>query len=167
MVILKGSQFVLRPLRKGDEKSLQRNVNDREIARNTASIPYPYTLRHARSWVSRKPSREDFILAITVDDAVVGGIGLHHIERDHKAELGYWLGKDYWGRGIVTEAVQHFTSYGFRHFGLKRIYAYVFPFNTGSIRVLEKVGFHYEGRLVKNALKNGKYLDDLVYAKAK
>lgn len=170
MVTLQGPGFVLRPYRKGDAQSLQEHINDREIAKNTLRIPYPYTIKDARSWIAtclkgnkqKKPTSVNF--ALTVDDKVVGGIGLDAIHERHKAELGYWLGRKYWGQGMMTVAVRLMVDYGFQQLKLARIYAHVFPFNKASARVLEKAGFSYEGLLRANAVKDGKAHDELVYA---
>jgi RimJ/RimL family protein N-acetyltransferase len=83
------------------------------------------------------------------------------------AELGYWLGKDFWGRGIVTEAVAAFTDFCFQDFPLRRVYAEPFANNSASVRVLEKAGFVFEGRLKNNVVKDGELLDSLLYARTK
>ena len=170
MVTLQGHGFILRPYRKGDELSLQEHINDREIAHNTLTIPYPYTLKDAKQWIGKclkddkKKVLQEAVFALTVDGAVVGSVALDPIALRHKAELGYWLGRKYWGRGMMTQAVNLVVQYGFQQLQLTRIYAYVFPFNKASARVLEKAGFSYEGLLRSNALKDGKPQDDLVYA---
>jgi [ribosomal protein S5]-alanine N-acetyltransferase len=96
----------------------------------------------------------------------LGGIDLNNI-KEHKAEIGYWLGKDYWGQGIMTEAVRLITTYGFEKLGLRRIYAHVFVFNKASMTVLKKAGFKYEGKLRKHAKKGDKFLDSFLFAKVK
>ena len=105
------------------------------------------------------------MFAIAVDGSVVGAIGLHHIETNHKCELGYWLGRAYWGRGIVTAAVQLVTAHAFEKLHLQRVYAKVFPYNPTSMRVLEKAGFTLEGIMKKSHKKDGKLLDEHLYAK--
>ncbi len=171
MVILHGSGFVLRPYQKGDETSIAKHINDPDIARNTAAIPYPYTLEMAREWIAKcqrnalKKPLEDLVFAIVVDRFVVGAIGLHHIEAKHKCELGYWLGRAYWGRGIVTAAVRLVTDYAFERLHLRRVCAKVFPYNPASMRVLEKAGFTLEGIMKKSHKKDGKLLDEHLYAK--
>jgi len=83
------------------------------------------------------------------------------------AELGYWLSQEFWGRGIMTEAVAVFTDFCFENFQLRRVYAEPFANNLASSRVLEKAGFAFEGRLKNNVLKDGKLLDSLLYARTK
>ncbi len=165
-------RFVLRNFRRGDEASLQKNVNNKEIAANTALIPYPYTMRHANQWIKhnlkeqRKKKRTTANFVIDLKGEVIGNIGLSNIDRkNNNAELGYWLGKNYWGKGIMTRAVKQVVNHGFKRLKLKRIYAKVYSHNKGSKRVLEKAGFKHEGILRKAAKKHGKYLDCHLYAK--
>ncbi len=165
-------KFVLRRYKDGDQKSLVKNINHKEIFDNTSAIPHPYTLENANNWIKRcrklykqkEPKSVNF--AIDYRGNVIGSIGFHKIDRKHKrAEIGYWLGKEYWGFGIMTKAVRQTINYGFKKLKLKRIYAYVFAHNKASTRVLEKCGFKLEGCLKKHFLKNGKYVDAFVYGK--
>ena len=80
------------------------------------------------------------------------------------AEVGYWLGEPFWGQGIATHALQAFTEYAFATFDLVRLQAFVKEWNPASARVLEKCGFTLEGRLRKNVTKDGKTVDQLLYA---
>lgn len=169
---LEFGSYKLRPFRRGDEPSLAENINDRKIERYTLAIPYPYTLKAARQWVdlNRKLDRSkkstQINLAIDMDGDVIGGIGLFAMN-GHRAELGYWLGVKYWGRGIVPGAVKALTGYAFSQLKLRRVYAKVFPANKASARVLEKTGFKYEGRLIKDAVKRGRPVDGLLFAKTR
>jgi RimJ/RimL family protein N-acetyltransferase len=85
----------------------------------------------------------------------------------HTATLGYWLGEDFWGRGIMTEAVAALTDFSFRNFPLRRISAEVFANNPASARVLEKAGFIFEACLKNNVIKDGEILDSLVYVRTR
>ena len=162
----------MRPFRRGDEKSLAENINNKKIYRNTLSIPYPYTLKDAQEWVmknlkelkKKKPAMINFV--IDINGGVAGSVGLSKIE-GHKAEIGYWLAEKYWNKGIMSEAVKLVTKFGFDKLKLKRIYAFVFCFNKASMRVLEKVGYKFEGILKKNSKKDGKFIDDYLFAKIK
>jgi len=172
MPVIRSKEFILRPFRKGDETSLTGNISNRKIARNTLAIPYPYTLKAAGFWVrynralAKKRKRPQFHFAIDIGGEVAGGMGLSHVN-GHSAEIGYWLGENYWGRGIATGAVKLLTKYAFTGLGLRRVYAYVFSFNKASARVLEKAGYKFEGKLQKAVLKNGKPIDELVFAKVR
>ena len=169
---IKSSLFALRPFRKGDEKSLQENINHKDIYRYTLRIPYPYTLRHAKEFVKscllayKKKDAAELRFAIDVNGGVVGGIGLREID-GHKAEIGYWLAKKDWGRGIMTAAVKLVSNYGFRQMRLRRVYAMVSAKNKASARVLEKAGFRFEGLLRKLYKKDGKLIDAMSHAKVK
>lgn len=172
MPLLGSRRFVLRPFRKGDEDSLIVNINNKKIARNTLGIPYPYGRSEADFWIDRnlkldrQKSRNEMNLALVMDGEVVGGVGLTDMD-GHRAEIGCWLAEKHWGQGIMTEAIKMVTRYAFDQLKLRRVYAYVFPFNKASIRVMEKAGYQYEGRLRKHVLKNGRARDYLLFAKVK
>ena len=102
-----------------------------------------------------------------IDGEVVGCVSLEQIIKNHQAELGYWLAEKYWRQGIMTKAVGQMGNYGFNKLGLKRIYAYVFPANQASAKVLLNNGFNKEGLLRKNAIKNGQPVDDYLFAKVR
>ena len=173
MTIKKKQKFKLRPFHPGDVPALYKNINNKKIIDNLATVPYPYTLKHARDWVKRCIKREmakdavDFVLAIEIDNEAAGAVGLHKIVRNHKAEIGYWLARKHWGKGIMTEAVKLMETRGRKKFGLRRIYAGVFAYNIGSKRVLEKCGFEFEGRQKKEIKKGKKYIDGLLFAKVR
>lgn len=172
MKTIKSKKFILRPYKKGDEKSLALNINNKKIYRNTLHIPHPYTLKDAKKWISENLKQaknkkfRDINFVIDINGEVAGGIGFHNI-KEHKAEIGYWLGEKYWGQGIMTKAVKLAIKFGFEKLKLKRIYAFVFLWNKPSVRVLEKNSFKPEGVLKKNVKKDGKLLDDYLYAKIK
>ncbi|MBI2028355.1 MAG: GNAT family N-acetyltransferase [Candidatus Levybacteria bacterium] len=170
MEIIRAKHFILRPFKKGDEESLVKNINSKNIYRATLNIPYPYTMKDALQWIKKnedlqkQTSRTSINFAIDIKGDIVGGIGLSYIE-SYKAEIGYWLTESYWGKGIVTKAIGKITQFGFEHLGLKRIYADVFSFNKASMRVLEKNDYQLEGILRKNVLKDDRLLDEYLYAK--
>ncbi len=165
---LKLKTCTVRPWRRGDEESLVANADNYRIWRNVRDkFPHPYTIENARDWIGlagqeMPPSN----FAIVVDWQAVGGIGL--IFRDDinrcRAEIGYWLGEAYWGRGIVTEAVRAVTSWAFANYDLASIYAGVLEWNPASMRVLEKAGYKFEARLRKAMIKEGVVMDELIYS---
>ncbi len=159
----------LRDYRATDRASLVRYANNETIARNLRDrFPHPYTESDADRFLSFcAGAAPPLNFAIAVDDVAVGGIGLmlhEDIERV-SAELGYWLGEPFWGRGIVSEAVAAFTDWAFATFPLTRVYALPFAENAASARVLEKAGYVLEGRLRKSAIKREQILDQLMYAR--
>ncbi len=132
-------------------------------------LPYPYTEQDGKDFISDMLSadeNETFAFAITVDNIVIGSIGVFRQGNIHRqtAELGYYIAEEYWGKGIMTEAVRQICEYVFSKSDMIRIYAEPFAYNTASCRVLEKAGFQYEGTLRNNAVKNGKVIDMKVYS---
>ena len=107
------------------------------------------------------------VFAIANEVEAIGSIGLMVGKDVHRftAELGYWLAEPFWGKGVMTEAVKRITEYAFRCFGLKRVYAEPYTSNRASARVLEKAGFKYEGLLRASAFKDGRLVDQLLYAR--
>ena len=106
---------------------------------------------------------------VQIGGAAVGGIGVHPGKDVYRytATVGYWLGEQFWGRGIMTEAATAVTDFCFDNFPLRRISAEVFPNNPASARVLQKAGFAFEGRLKNNVVKGGNLLDSLLYARSR
>ena len=158
----------LRPWRDGDQPSLVRHANNPRVAATlTDRFPHPYTAEGADQWIALNEGREPATqLAIVVDGAAVGGIGVD-LGSDvfrRSAEIGYWLGEAYWGRGIATDALRAMTQYALARFDLCRLSAGVFEGNAASARVLEKAGYVLEGRLRRSVCKNGRVLDQLLYA---
>lgn len=151
-----------------DRDSLVRHANNRNVWINLRDrFPHPYTKDDARRWLDIVVgSRPETNFAIVVDDKAVGGVG-YTIDTDvnyRSAEIGYWLGEPFWGRGIATEALMAVTEHAFSTYDLCRLYAHVFDWNPASARVLEKAGYVFEGRLRKSVTKAGQTIDQLMYA---
>lgn len=163
------NKCILRKFSLKDAQSLTIQANNKNIADCLRDIfPHPYTTKDACFYIENVANDlRNLILAIDVEGRAVGSIGIHPKTDVYQknAELGYWLGEQYWGRGIMTEAVKAITEYGFKNYNLHRIYADVFENNTGSMRVLEKAGFAREAVLRKAVIKNGVIMDEYVYAK--
>jgi RimJ/RimL family protein N-acetyltransferase len=159
---------VLRPWRRGDELSLVRHANNRSVWINLRDrFPSPYTMTDAHGWIEEQAGAKDPTQwAIVVGGHASGGIGL--VGRDDvnriAAEIGFWLGEELWGRGIMTEAVGAVTRYGLDTLGYERIFAEVFAWNPPSMRVLEKNGYTREGVLRNSAVKDGRIIDQMVWA---
>ena len=162
------AKSLIRPWRRGDELSLVRHANNPEVWRNLRDeFPHPYKMSDAKRWVARMSSaREPESYALEVDGHAAGSIGLVCGSDVYRlsAEIGFWLGQEYWGRGIMTEAVGAFTRHEFAQLGIVRIYAHVFEGNAASMRVLEKNGYIREGILKKSAFKAGRVIDQVLYA---
>lgn len=145
-------------------KKIHNNLRD--------GLPYPYTEQDGTEYISAMLSadtNETFAFAITIDNKVIGSIGAFRQANIHRqtAELGYYIAEEYWGKGIMTEAVKQICEYVFTKSDIIRIYAEPFAYNIASCRVLEKAGFQYEGTLRNNAVKNGKVIDMKMYSKIK
>ncbi|MBB6110307.1 Protein N-acetyltransferase, RimJ/RimL family [Mucilaginibacter lappiensis] len=165
---LQGSTFTLRGWFDGDEESLQKHADNPKVSAFLLDrFPYPYSLSDAITWVAfMKKQATQTNFAIAIDGQVCGGIAVDmKVDANHnEAEIGYWLAETYWGRGIITEAVQLLTRYAFETFGIIRVQAGVFGKNTASMRVLEKAGYVKEG-IMRNALiKKGVVMDKHLYA---
>ena len=162
----------IREFRKGDEISLQKNINHKYIYHKTSTIPYPYTMKHAREWIKKTSSKTKskkkkfYYFAIDISNEVAGGISIDNIGNG-KGEIGYWLAKKYWKRGIISRSVKIISNFGLTKLKLVRIYAHVLPANKASRRVLEKNKFKLEGILRKTGFKDGKYFDCCMYAKVR
>ena len=150
-----------------DRSSLVRHANNRNVWINLRDrFPHPYTEANAREFLTQVARQDPVtVWAIEVDGEAAGGIGivrLSDVERI-SAEIGYWLGEAYWGRGVTTDALKAVTAEAFRIFALRRIFALPFADNVGSIRVLEKAGYVLEGRMPQSAIKDGVIRDQLMY----
>jgi ribosomal-protein-alanine N-acetyltransferase len=159
---------VLRPWNEGDAPSLVRHANNYEVWRRLRDrFPHPYTQADAEQWIAFAQQQDPQTrFAIEVHGEVAGGITLElgsDIERC-SAEIGYWLGEAFWGKGITTAAVRALTSHGFEAFNLTRIFAVPFANSSASARVLEKCGYVREGVMRRSAIKEGVVLDQVLYA---
>lgn len=160
----------LRSYRQSDAVALQRLANNAKVAVNLRDrFPHPYTLQDARQWIELMLElRPETNFVIETGGELCGTIGMQIGEDVHRidAELGYWLGEPYWGRGLATASVVSFRDWAFERFPmLERLHAFVFESNPASARVLEKAGFELEGRLRRSVLKRGQVLDQLLYAR--
>lgn len=162
---LETERLLLRPFRMGDADAVRVLAGDADIARNTLNIPHPYERMQAQSWIASHADqlqREQAVTyAATLPEGgdVVGAVGLI-LEREHqRAELGYWIGRPYWGQGYATEAARAVVAWGFEELGLHRIHAHHFSRNPASGRVLQKLGMYHEGRLREHVRKWGEYVD--------
>jgi RimJ/RimL family protein N-acetyltransferase len=159
---------VVRTWEMGDVPSLVAHANNRNVWINLRDrFPHPYTKSDGQKFVraSRRMRPETFF-AIAVDGAAAGGIGFvvqSDVDR-MSAEVGYWLGEAFWGRGIVSAALVAVTHYAIEQHGLTRLFALPFAHNPASCRVLEKAGYVLEARLRRSAIKDGAIVDQCQYA---
>lgn len=159
---------LIRSWQYGDEDQLPQHANNKAIWLNLRdSFPHPYTQLDAQRWIQYVVDPElETNFAIDVGGEAIGNIGLRigeDISR-YSAELWYWLGQAYWGRGIVSAAIKAMIDYAFAQFNLTRLYAQPMAHNAASIKVLEKVGFRREGLLRDSVVKNNVLMDTVLYA---
>ena len=167
---LRGTRCVVRRWRTGDAEALVRQANNLSVARHLRDrFPHPYTPADAKVFLSSIGSDGHIPenLAIEVAGEAAGGVGFSRgqdVER-FSAEIGYWLGEQYWGRGIATEALMLLTNWLFDQHNLLRLFALPFADNVASARVLEKAGYTREALLRSSCVKYGTPRDQLLYAR--
>ena len=162
---LRTARLILRPFTLDDAPAVQRLVSSYEVALNTLFIPHPYPEGGAAEWIGKHQAEfdENRIHHFAIDDGEVAGVVALVMKAEGLAEIGYWVGVPYWGRGYATEAAAEVVRYGFEDIGLQRIFAGHFTRNPASGRVLQKVGMQYEGTLRRHQMKWGELIDLAFY----
>ena len=171
MPILVNAHTYLSELVAADKAALVEHLKEKEIYDHTLRIPYPYTEADADkflAFLAEKEKEQGHTLNWAIRDGRDALIGCCSLEdftpgQSHRAEVGYWLAKPYWGRGIMTAVVRALCEHARTELGLRKITAHVFAFNRGSARVLEKCGFEQEGYLKKHLVKDGRLVDVRLY----
>jgi RimJ/RimL family protein N-acetyltransferase len=161
----------LTEFQRSDADILVEYLDDMQIYNHTLRIPHPYAGADAERWLgivekAAEQNGQPVNWAIRNEAGrAIGGVGLDGliIGQSHRAEIGYWLAKPFWGRGIMTAAAKAVCQHAFENLGIVKVQAHVFSFNTASARVLEKCGFELEGYLRKQFVKDGRYIDAKVY----
>jgi len=162
----------LRRLNNSDTLQIAKLANNKKIWDNQKDInPFPFKLEHAEILIElteKEKSKETFGI-VTDKDKLCGIIGLTVLKDIYRktAEIGFWLGEEFWGKGIATKAIDLISKYGFEDLRLERIQAAVFDFNVASMKALEKNGYKKEGIFRNSVIKNNKICDEHKYAKLK
>lgn len=161
------SSVTIRHLRKHDEEILSKLADNKKVWDNLRDyIPHPYTRHDAKVFIEMILSNTPITtFAICYEEVFVGVMG-YNLQTDiysHSAEIGYWLGEEYWGKGIASKAILKVIDHAFNELDLRRLYTAVFDYNPASMRVLEKAGFQVEGRAIKSIIKNGKFHDEIKF----
>jgi ribosomal-protein-alanine N-acetyltransferase len=164
-VTLYSDNLILRPFRLDDAQRVTELAGDYEIAKTTLNIPHPYPEGAAETFIKRshEVAKEgmhyDFAIVRKHDSELVGAIAIGITPRYKRAEMAYWMGRPYWGKGYTPEAARRLLRFGFEVLDLNRIYAFAFTSNPASAKVMKKIGMTYEGTLVQHVLKRDQYYD--------
>jgi RimJ/RimL family protein N-acetyltransferase len=163
-------RLILRPIEEEDAPALHPLINDPDVAHTLLTVPHPYPEDKLVPWIRgskqalEKKERFEMTIILKETGLPIGMCGFCQVSWEYlNAEMGYWLGKPYWGRGYMTEAVRRLLVYGFEELGFERIYAQCFDLNPASVRVLEKAGLKHEGCARRAVRKNGEFIDLLNY----
>ena len=162
-------RLILRPFELTDGEVVRKLAGDRAIADTTLQIPHPYEVGMAEEFIlSRRPKFEAgeevvFALVLRESGQLIGAMGLVIESKFRRAEIGYWIGRPYWGNGYGTEAGQAVLEYGFQSLNLNRIHAYHFKRNPASGRVMRKLGMKHEGSSPEHVMKWGVFEDVELY----
>lgn len=163
----------IRPWSIEDAEGICKIINNKKVLDNLRDgIPFPYTIEDAKEFITAMLSADPnttYAFAIIFDNNIVGSIGAFRQSNIHfrTAEVGYYIGEPYWGKGLATSAIKQLCQYIFQETDIIRLFAEPFANNKASCRILEKSGFEYEGTLRKNAVKNGCVLDMKMYSLTK
>lgn len=158
---LETERFLLRPLRAEDAAELHRLVNDWEVAKTLARVPFPYRRDLANEWIASTADRiaegEAYHLAIArrADDVLVGCVGLTRDREARSAELGYWVGRRHWGQGIAPEAAGRLARWALANLDIDRLTASALTDNARSAAVLMRIGFRETGAGAQDFLSRG------------
>ncbi len=151
-----------------DLDDLVRGADNPSVSRwLTDGFPHPYTEADGRAFLTSIAGDDPTkVFAIEVDGRAAGSIGIFPQSDIHRrnAEVGYFLAEEYWGRGIMPEAIAQIVEYGFRTFDIDRIFARPFGSNIRSQKVLQRAGFTLEARLTATLIKAGRHEDEVYYA---
>jgi RimJ/RimL family protein N-acetyltransferase len=142
----------------------------REIADTTVSIPHPYDLDHALAWIGHQRRESvrgratNFAIRLLAESQLIGCVGLRDIDPEHlQAELGFWIGREWWGKAYAREAAAEVLRFGFEDLRLNRIYAHHMVRNPAAGRVLLHIGMQREGLLRERVRKWGLFEDVIIY----
>lgn len=168
-MVLEFGEYQIRDLFLEDAPSLARHADNPQVANTLRDLfPSPYSVADAVEFIARFSTADPCtVFAIANAEEAFGVIGFFPGQDVYRfsAEIGYWIGEAYWGRGIMTQAVDRLSNHVFENYPINRLYAGIFSTNLASARVLEKAGYTCEGTHRSHVVKNGEILDELVYAR--
>jgi RimJ/RimL family protein N-acetyltransferase len=163
-------RLLLRPLVEADGPRVRELASDETIARNTLDIPHPYPEGAAETWIAAHPELwrqgSDVVFAVALRDSglLVGCVGLSSVSQRHRrADIGWWVGREYWSRGYCTEAARALLDFAFGRLGLNRVYSSHYARNPASGRVMQKLGMKREGVQRRHVERWGEFHDLVLY----
>lgn len=164
---LETERILLRELKESDAKSIYKHAKNKEIIRYT-DLPHPYRPRHAKEFIKnavKDKENELFGIEIKETKELIGVIKIDkgYAEKHKEVKIGFWIGKEYHGKGIMTEVLFAMLDYIFRDLGMNRVYCDIFENNIGSLKLVRKLGFKHAGTARQGAIKFGRYLDTYEY----
>lgn len=168
-MIIQGDGFLLRPYQLADKLALVKHANNKNISDNLRDrFPNPYTEKDAEWFINfvLENNNPGTNFTIEINNEAAGSIGFSLGEDVYRlnAEIGYWLGEEHWGKGIMTNVIKTIVKYIFKNFDIKRIYAMPFATSIGSVKALERAGFIKEAIIHNGVIKNSKVLDYYIYS---
>ncbi|NLP52590.1 GNAT family N-acetyltransferase [Bacillus sp. RO1] len=165
---LETARLFLRRLELGDADRVEELASDYELAKTTLNVPHPYPEGSAADfirsmWAAEEKELVAFAVVEKESESLIGIINIKQTIAYKRGELGYWIGRPYWGKGYGTEAARAMVAYGFVTLGLNKVFAGAFADNPGSWRIMEKVGMKHEGTWRQHAMRDGRFVDLAYY----
>jgi RimJ/RimL family protein N-acetyltransferase len=166
--LLETERLLLRRLELEDAHRVEELASDYELAKTTLTVPHPYPTGSAADFIRNMWEAEEkglvaFAIVEKESDSLIGIINIKQTLPYKRGELGYWVGRPYWGKGYGTEAAREVVAYGFEELGLNKVFAGAFADNPGSWRIMEKVGMKHEGTWRQHAMRDGRFVDLAYY----
>ncbi|UHA73386.1 GNAT family N-acetyltransferase [Paenibacillus sp. 481] len=161
-------RLMLRPFECSDAQRVYEFCNNYNIYKSTLTLPYPYPLECALSWIQTHEDHfndnklYEFAISDKRTNELYGAIALSNNQIHKNGELAYWIGEEYWGKGYATEGAKAIIEFAFVEKHYHKVYARYFASNPGSGRVMQKVGMVREGVLLQHVYKEDKF-EDLIY----
>lgn len=172
LLTLETNRLILRSFTIDDAKRVQELTSNKDVAKTTLGIPHPYPIEAAEEWINNHPTMRNngifpFAIVLKTQDILIGTITIRVDKTHKKAELAYWIGKEYWGNGYATEAAKEIVKYSFESLYLNRIWGKTMAKNPASSKVMMNVGMRKEGLLKQDIFQSGVFEDIHIYGLTK